>query len=286
LKKKLEKEGLFDKRFKKNVPGFVNKIGIVTSIDGAALRDILKVIDDLSVNVEILIYPVRVQGKEAEKEISSAIKYLNSYCKGLEVLLVGRGGGSAEDLEAFNRESVARAIFDSKIPIVSCVGHEIDFTIADFVADMRAPTPSAAAEMVLRNRKDIENNVRRLGSSLKDAMEFIFDDRRERLEKLISSRTLTKPYLIYDGKIAYVDKLGHRLSNNIGKAMDFKFEKLKNLSHKLDIVSPLSVLKRGFSICFDNDNRIVKNSKDINIGDFINVRLSQGGFAAVVKTKQ
>ncbi|MDR3257123.1 MAG: exodeoxyribonuclease VII large subunit [Endomicrobium sp.] len=286
LKKKLEAEGLFDASAKKTIPDVINRIGIITSQDGAALHDILKVIDNLNANVEVLIYPVRVQGKEAENEIPQAIRYLNEYHKNLDVLLVGRGGGSIEDLWAFNTENVARAIFGSEIPVVSCVGHEIDFTIADFVADMRSPTPSAAAEMVLRSRKDIENRIEQLKESLEDAINFIFDDCSEKLNRLMSSRTLTKPYLIYEDKISYVDELNNRLLKNADRVVESKSEKLKNISHKLDIVSPLSVLKRGFSVCFDSNNKVVKDSKDVNIGDSVNIRLLQGSLAAVVKIKQ
>jgi exodeoxyribonuclease VII large subunit len=284
LKQKLAKEGLFDESLKKNIPDFVNKIGIVTSKDGAALSDILKVIDSLNVNIEILIYSVRVQGKEAEKEIPRAIEYLNAHHKDLEVLLVGRGGGSVEDLWAFNTEPVARAIFNSKIPVISCVGHEIDFTIADFVADMRAPTPSAAAEMILRNRKNIESKIKQLEESLKNAISSVFENCKEKLKIIGLARALTKPYLIYEDKTAYVDELENKLSNNINRLLDSKFEKVKNLSHKLDIVSPLSILKRGFSVCFDDNNQVIKDAKDVNVGDTVNVKLSQGRFSALVKT--
>jgi exodeoxyribonuclease VII large subunit len=284
LKKKLELEGLFDESVKKAIPDVVNKIGVVTSQDGAALHDILKVIDNLNANVEILIYPVRVQGKEAEKEIPKAIEYLNAHHKSLDVLLVGRGGGAIEDLWAFNTEPVARAIFNAKIPVMSCVGHEIDFTIADFVADMRAPTPSAAAEMVLRKKSDIKKHLEILKDSLNDAVSFILGDRSAKLNRLMSSRALLKPYLIYEDKISYVDELGARLSNNVRRLYETKSDKLKNIAHKLDIVSPLSVLKRGFSVCFDSNNNIIKDSKIVNTGDSIKIKLASGSLNAEVKS--
>ncbi|MBQ3943204.1 MAG: exodeoxyribonuclease VII large subunit, partial [Elusimicrobia bacterium] len=159
LKEKLLKEGLFDESHKKQIPYFVNKIGVVTSKDGAALHDILSVLNRRFSTVEVLIYPVRVQGETAKTEIANAIQYLNENHKELDVLLVGRGGGSLEDLWAFNEEIVARAIYNSEIPVISCVGHEIDFTIADFVADLRAATPSVAAELVVKNRADIEEKI-------------------------------------------------------------------------------------------------------------------------------
>ncbi|GHT08620.1 exodeoxyribonuclease 7 large subunit [Endomicrobiia bacterium] len=284
LKEKLKAEGFFDESAKKPIPDIVSRIGIVTSQDGAALRDILKVIDSLNANVEILIYPVRVQGKEAEKEIPQAIEYLNSRHKDLDVLLVGRGGGAVEDLWAFNTESVARAIFASEIPIVSCVGHEVDFTIADFVADMRAPTPSAAAEMVLRSRNYIKTRIELLGESLSRAINFILGDRSAELDRLISSRALTKPRLIYEYKISYLDELGSRLLKSIGRLFESKSENLENVSRRLDIVSPLSVLKRGFSICFDSNNEIIKDSKNVNVGDDISIKFASCSLNAQVKS--
>ncbi|MDR3306246.1 MAG: exodeoxyribonuclease VII large subunit [Endomicrobium sp.] len=284
LKKKLELEGLFDESVKKPISDIVNKIGVVTSQDGAALHDILRVIYNLKANVEVLICPARVQGKEAEKEIPKAIEYLNDNHKDLDVLLIGRGGGSMEDLWAFNAEVVARAIFNSKIPTVSCVGHEVDFTIADFVADMRAPTPSAAAEMVLRQRGVITGQIKRLQDSLNNAMDFILNNNIQRVERLKSSRSLLKPHLIYEDKIAYVDDMGSRLSNSVERLCSLKADKIKDIAHKLNILSPLSVLERGFSICFDSDNKIVKNSKDVKQGEIVNIKLASGGFNAEVKS--
>jgi exodeoxyribonuclease VII large subunit len=286
LKKKLEAEGLFDESAKKAIPDIVNKIGIVTSQDGAALHDILKVADSLNANVKVLIYPVRVQGRHAQEEIPKAIAYLNLHHKDLDVLLVGRGGGSAEDLWAFNTEPVARAIFASKIPIVSCVGHEVDFTIADFVADIRAPTPSAAAEMILRKRESIKKRIEFLKESLYGAISFILDDRAKKLDRLMLSRALLKPYLIYEEKISYIDDLNSRLLNNTQKFCNTKSEKLKDIAHKLDIVSPLSILKRGFSVCFDSNSRIVRDAETINTGDIVNIKLFNGSFAAKVEAKQ
>ncbi|MDR3071180.1 MAG: exodeoxyribonuclease VII large subunit [Endomicrobium sp.] len=286
LKKQLKDEGLFDDVSKKPIPNLVNKIGVVTSQDGAAIYDILKVIDNLNVNVEVLIYPVRVQGKDAEKEITQAIQYLNEHHKNLDVLLVGRGGGSVEDLSAFNTESVARAIFASKIPIVSCVGHELDFTITDFVADMRASTPSTAAEIVLRNRNNMKERVEFLKKSIIDAVNFMLGVYSEKFDRFASSRALTSPHLIYEDKTSYIKKLNSSLLKNIDKIFESKFKNLKNISHELNIVSPLSVLKRGFSICFDRDNKIVKDSKNIDIGDDVNVKLFSGNFTAKIVVKQ
>jgi exodeoxyribonuclease VII large subunit len=201
----------------------------------------------------------------------------------LDVLLVGRGGGSAEDLWAFNMEAVARAIFASEIPVVSCVGHEVDFTITYFVADMRAPTPSVAAEMVLRSRNDIKKRIELLRESLGGAINFVLDNRGAGLGRLISSRALTKPYLIYEDKMSYLDELDICLLKNIGRLFESKSENLKNVSRRLDVVSPLSVLKRGFSICFDSSNGIIKDSRNVNVGDDISIKFALGSLNAQVK---
>jgi len=284
LKKKLEAEGIFDKSLKKPIPNIVNRIGIVTSRNGAALFDILKVIDSLGANVEVLIYPVKVQGKEAEKEIPEAIKYLNCHYRNLDVLLIGRGGGSVEDLWAFNTETVARAIFDSEIPVVSCVGHEVDFTIADFVADMRAPTPSAAAEIVLRNRNDVKNRIEILRKSLSDATSFILDGYIGKFYRLMLSKALTEPHLLYENKISYLNELNNRLLKNVDRVIESKSVKLKYICHKLDILYPLFILKRGFSVCYDSNNEVIKDSKSVNIGDNIRIKFASGGLNAEVKS--
>ena len=283
LKKKLETEGLFDASVKREIPKLVNKIGVVTSKDGAALQDILKVLDSLSANVEVVIYPVRVQGREAEKEISLALRYLNTNRKDLDVLLVGRGGGSIEDLWAFNTETVARAVFDSKIPVISCIGHETDFTITDFVADMRAPTPSAAAEMVVRGKTGLKNELKNMSAALFDSMNFIYENSRIKLEILSLSRVLQKPYLIYEDKINYVVDLGERLGFSMKNIFNLKEYSLSSFLHKLDLVSPLSVLKRGFAVVKSSNGKVVKNSKKLNAGDKVNVTLAEGNFRAKVE---
>ncbi|MCL2799093.1 MAG: exodeoxyribonuclease VII large subunit [Endomicrobia bacterium] len=283
LKKKLETEGLFDVSVKRKIPKLVNKIGVVTSKDGAALHDILKVLDDLNANVEVLIYPVRVQGKEAEKEIPKALRYLNRNHGDLDVLIVGRGGGSTEDLWAFNTEPVARAMFDSKIPVISCVGHETDFTIADFVADMRALTPSAAAEMVVRGKTELKNMLKNMSAALFDSIDFIYENSRQKFEILLSSRSFQKPYLIYEDKIKYVGELGERLGFLIKNIFNLKEYSLISFSHKLDLVSPLSVLKRGFAVVKSESGKVVKNSKILNAGDKVNVTLAKGNFRAKVE---
>lgn len=282
LKKKLQKEGLFDESSKKPVPEMINKIGIVTSKDGAALHDILEVLDNLGAGVEVLIYPVRVQGKEAETEIPQAIEYLNKNHSDLDVLLVGRGGGSIEDLWAFNTEPVARGIFNSKIPVISCVGHEIDFTIADFVADLRAPTPSAAAEMAVRASKALKTRFGDLQKMLFENINYILENAGRKLEVLSYARAFTKPHLIYEDKISYVDDLGARIEHSFLRLLKFKSEKIDNIMHKLDLVSPLSVLKRGYSICRDSCGNVVKEAGMMKANDDLFVKLAKGSLKAKV----
>jgi exodeoxyribonuclease VII large subunit len=283
LKSKLAKEGLFDQEHKKKIPDIVNKIGIVTSKDGAALYDILKVINSLNVNVDVLICPARVQGERAEKEIIRAIEYLNIYRKDLDVLFVGRGGGQLEDLLAFNSEDVARSIFRSKIPTVSCVGHEVDFTIADFVADLRAPTPSLAAEIVLRKKIELQKRLAFLKIELCNVMDNALLNCRQYLTKLKNSKALTKPQNLYKEKIDYVNEVSGKLLKNIERIVYYKTEKLENVGHKLQILSPYNVFKRGFAICFDEKNKVVKSAKDVDIGQQIKVQLYVGNLYAEVK---
>ncbi|MDR3049023.1 MAG: exodeoxyribonuclease VII large subunit [Elusimicrobiota bacterium] len=286
LKKQLEHEGLFDDAHKKPIPSLINRIGIVTSQDGAALRDILTVLDSLGAEVEVLIYPSRVQGGEAQKEIPQAIRYLNAHHKELDILLVGRGGGSIEDLWAFNTEPVARAIFDSQIPIISCIGHETDFTIADFAADLRAPTPSAAAEMAVRNKLEIVKNLQYAKENLIDSINDIYDDNFQQVKNFALSRAFVSPHLIYEDKISYVVQLDDDLKLIMDKFLSAKQEKLSVMSHQLDLVSPLSVLKRGYAVCSADDGSILKDTSAISVGDNITVRLAKGNFKASVSSLQ
>ena len=280
LKKKLLEEGLFDKSHKKEIPYIVNKIGVVTSKDGAALHDILSVLNRRFSNVEVLIYPVRVQGETAKNEIAEAIKYLNENHKELDVLLVGRGGGSLEDLWAFNEEIVARAIYDSEIPVISCVGHEVDFTIADFVADLRAPTPSVAAEVVAKNRTDLEEKLSMIKNRIINNIKNIVKLYDEKIKFFKNCRALSKPYEIYEEKIQYVDELREKLIYNMNNLFLSKQQSLKLSAQKLDLLSPLKILNRGYSACF-KDGKIIKKVKQVVANDILDVKLSDG----IIKTK-
>lgn len=281
LKKKLLKEGLFDESRKKQIPYIVNKIGIVTSKDGAALHDILSVLNRRFSNVEVLIYPVRVQGETAKNEIANAIEYLNEKHKELDVLLVGRGGGSLEDLWAFNEEIVARAIYSSKIPVISCVGHEVDFTIADFVADLRAPTPSVAAEIVAKNRTDIEEKLSILKDGITNKIRNIVALYDEKIKYFRNCRALSKPYEIYEDKIQYIDELKENLILQINNIFLNKQQDLRLNMQKLDLLSPLKILNRGYSVCFNKEGQLIKKVKQVFKDDIVDIKLSDGN----IKTK-
>lgn len=256
LKEKLLKEGLFDESHKKQIPYLVNKIGIVTSKDGAALHDILSVLERRFSTVEVLIYPVRVQGETAKNEIVKAIEYLNENHKELDVLLVGRGGGSLEDLWAFNEEIVARAIYNSTIPVISCVGHEVDFTIADFVADLRAATPSVAAELVAKNRTDIEEKIQTYKSFLISKIENVIDIYEEKVNYFKNSRALSKPHLIYEDKIQYIDDLREKIALYIQNVVENKSHNLQLKKQKLDSLSPVKIYENKLNQVVDLREKI------------------------------
>jgi len=253
LKKKLDKEGLFDAARKKALPYLPQRIGVVTSPTGAAVRDIINVLSRRWPGIEILINPVKVQGAGSAEEIAQAIAEFNEYGK-IDTMIVGRGGGSLEDLWAFNEEVVARAIAASEIPIISAVGHEIDFTISDFVADLRAPTPSAAAELVVPRRDELQNTIENYKTRISQA--------------LLSGVNSTRQFL---------DEALSKLSKNLRHTLELMNSRLKEVSGKLGALSPLSVLKRGFSITYKlADNKIIKTRKELVAGDKIKTRLASG----------
>ena len=326
LKEKLSREGLFDPAHKKPLPHLPQKIGIVTSPTGAAIRDILQIIDRRFANVHILLYPVRVQGAGAAQEITQAIDELNQW-PGIEVMIVGRGGGSLEDLWAFNEETVARAIFRSRIPIISAVGHEVDFTIADFVADLRAPTPSAAAELVVRNKIELIQSMESLGHRLYRAGGVALENRRERLSSLI--HRLADPRRRLSDLRLRLDDLCGRLMISVQQCLSRKRDRLRletdglmhlhpgrqlaELGHrvaqlcrqmilalraqlrlfrqrtegclgKLQTLSPLAVLERGYSIArVLPSKQVIRRASDLKVTSRVNVKVHRGEFIARVE---
>ncbi|MCX5886470.1 MAG: exodeoxyribonuclease VII large subunit [Proteobacteria bacterium] len=274
LKQRLAQEGLFDPDHKKPLPQLPRKIGIVTSPTGAAIRDILNIIERRFANVGILIYPVKVQGEGAAQEIASALDELNR-TPGIDVIILTRGGGSIEDLWPFNEEVVARAIYHSEIPVISAVGHEVDFTIADFVASLRAPTPSAAAELVVRNKDDLIYNLNTVYVRLKNSIRKIYEFNQSRFAFL--QKRMPDPRKMIPGLRLTIDEYGERIAFYVSNAVKIKKEKIEGMMGRLDALSPLNVLKRGYSITRTvPDLKVVRNAKQLASGDKINVRLFKG----------
>ena len=281
LKKRLSEEGLFDEARKRPIPILPQKIGIVTSPTGAAIRDILKVIERRFANVEIVIAPALVQGERAAPEIVDAIRELNNI-DNIEVIILARGGGGIEDLWPFNEEIVARAIYNSKIPVISAVGHEIDYTIADFVADLRAPTPSAAAEMVVKNKEDMQGLVRALYSRLAYARGTFFEKRRERLKSIM--QRILSPEQEINRYIQRLDDLDNRITVGIKRTLRDRRLHVEGLIKLLDSLSPLSILARGYSITYKLPScSLIKSSADVHRGDKVDIRLHEGNIICIVE---
>jgi exodeoxyribonuclease VII large subunit len=288
LKKKLSKEGLFDEEYKKPIPEVPQTIGIVTSPTGAAIRDIIHVVKRRFANVRLILHPARVQGDNAAPEIVNAIKNLNTHYPDMDVMIVGRGGGSLEDLWPFNEEIVARAIFQSEIPVISAVGHEIDFTISDFVSDLRAPTPSAAAEIVIKNREEIITDIRRLSMLLNRALEHKMSSLKERINFISESAVFKYPARMIEQKAQETDYISAHLEKNLKHLIDLKKHVVKNYSAKLHALSPLAILKRGYSITSLTDTgEIIKDVSELASGREINTRLHKGSITSkVLKIKK
>lgn len=283
LKKKLEAEGLFAPEHKKEIPAYPQRIGVVTSPTGAAVRDILSVLKRRSPHLEIIIAPVLVQGEEAAGQIAQAIADLNRFKPAPDVLLVGRGGGSMEDLWAFNEEIVARAIYKSKIPVISCVGHEVDFTIADFVADLRAPTPSAAAELVVQNSQNTRQYIRQLQKRLLQSVSLFYERARNRFDRALNSRVFKNPETIFQAKEQELDDLSLRLENT------WK-EKLSNFTHRFELarnqlqaLGPQAVLKRGYSITRKADGSVISRVGQTAPGETVFIQVQDGMIRSEVK---
>lgn len=283
MKEKLKLEGLFDEARKRPIPFLPRRIALITSIDGAALRDILAVIDRRHPRVNLRIVPVAVQGQGATLQIAGALDDVNRE-DAADVILVARGGGSLEDLWAFNEEAVARAIFRSNIPVISAVGHEVDFTIADFVADLRAATPSAAAELVLPPERELSARVVELKSRALSAVTGEIEALRERLEALAKNRVLRDPLAAFQASRQRFDELTRALVDRILLAVAFKRERIGALAGKLDALGPLSTLRRGFSVTLKlSSGRVVRSSKELKPGDRVRTRLAGGSFVSQVE---
>jgi len=274
LKEKLFKEGLFDADKKKPLPVLPQRIGIITSPAGAAIRDMLKVIFGKFENISVLIYPVRVQGEAACREIVEGLEYFNS-TKGADVIIVGRGGGSLEDLAPFNEEVVARAIYASRIPVVSGVGHEIDFTIADFVADVRAPTPTAAADLTVRAKSEFTDLIEGTRNSLEQAMEKKLERSRLALYEVVMA--LKERKNIFVSQKMYVDELLNNLVHGFSTYFKDRRVQIEAFTQRLRDLNPESILQRGYSITLKKDTgEVVVRASQVAPKEDLTVRLHEG----------
>ena len=326
LKMKLAAEGLFAQHLKKNLPHFSKAVGIITSKTGAALQDILHILQRRDPSLKIIIYPTAVQGKDAATDIAQMIELANQRQE-VDVLIVGRGGGSLEDLWCFNEEMVARAIFHSHLPVISAVGHETDVTIADFVADVRAPTPSAAAELVSRNQTELLQQLQYRRQRLEIALDRLFAEKQQKLKHLslrlhnqhpqaqlriqqqlitqlshrlqqtlrhhwqktaenltaLSIRLYKNPLPLrlqqYEQQLA---QLKVRLNSHMNLTLSLQQKQLAHLCGKLDSLSPLKVLARGYSITQNQQNFTIRSLKDVNVGEHIKTRLTDGNIISQV----
>lgn len=285
LKEKLSGEGLFDEKYKKVLPDYPTHIGVITSRTGAAVKDIIQVAGRRNPSIPLTIYPTSVQGEYAVSEIVKAIEKANQE-KRVDVIILGRGGGSIEDLWAFNEEAVARAIFASEIPIVSAVGHEIDFTISDFVSDRRAATPSAAAELVVPSQSELIEVISSYKRSLQMRMEEKTNAARRHLEYLLSRPVFAKKDNFYKVKMQEVDELCQKLSYAYKGQLVRNERRYEVALNKLEKLSPLSTLKRGYSLVMDSEGHLVKSIQEVQVGGEVVITLSDGSLKAKVSEKE
>lgn len=307
LKKKLSSEGLFDEKYKKPIPKIPRKVGVITAPTGAAIRDILTTIKRRFPICETILFPTLVQGESAKEDIVRNIKRAQEY--DLDVLIVGRGGGSIEDLWAFNEEIVARAIFDCSIPVISAVGHEIDFTISDFVSDLRAPTPTAAAELAVPNMIDLKKHIDDLKIRLDESINKKVNYSKLYLDSIKNSFVIKNPMIMFDSKRQSLDLIYDKLNNLILKNVEVQKEriirikksfvisnpsflykdeknKLFNIISKLELLNPLNVLSRGYSIAY-LDDKTLRSVNSVKMSDIISVKVLDGVLdAKVVNIKE
>ena len=281
LKEKLEKEGLFDEAHKQKIPLMPKVIGVLTTRTGSVIRDIINVSTRRNPNVYIRLLPVPVQGEGAAEKIADGIKFMNEN-KLADVLILARGGGSLEDLWPFNEEIVARAIYDSNIPIISAVGHETDFSISDFVADLRAPTPSAAAELAVSDVYEVKRKIESYQDRLRMALVKKVEVMKLRFDKCMASSVFKEPLRKVNDNYLLIDNLVKRLDSTI----KIKQEKEKNryieLTSKLDALSPLKTLSRGYTLT-EKDGKIIKSKDDLQKGDKVSLRFTDGNRDAVIE---
>ena len=274
LKAKLSEEGLFDESHKKKIPLYSKRIGVLTSETGSVIRDIINVSTRRNPNVYIKLLPVPVQGEGAGKKIADAINLMNERNLA-DIIIVARGGGSLEDLWPFNEEIVARAIYNSELPVISAVGHETDFSISDFVADLRAPTPSAAAELAVPDIDELKIKLISYNNRYKVALKKQLEYKRLKYEKCMTRRVFKEPLQRINESYLYVDTQAKNIESKFKLKIMQKRSEFQNVVEKIDALSPLKTLSRGYSI-MEKNGKIVKSKKELNIGDEVNIKLYEG----------
>lgn len=285
LKARLAEEGLFDIERKKDIPRFPKRIGIVTSPTGAAIRDIINVMERRNPNISWVLAPAAVQGDAAPQEVADAINRLNRHGS-TDVIIVGRGGGSFEELWAFNTEVVARAIAASTIPVISAVGHESDTTIADYVADLRAATPSAAAELAVPLLRDLVYQLDQMRFHLQNGLRSIIEKKRMQLKMISDKGPLKDPFWRIDQNRQRLDVLQMNLQEGMTRFVTDKSGILNLLSAKLDLLSPLATLGRGYSLAYDDGGNLLRTASQVNVHDKIQIHLSEGHLDCQVIEKE
>ncbi len=306
LKEKLEKEGFFKTEHKKSIPKFPNKIGVITAQTGAAVRDIISTLKRRYPIADVYLFPCLVQGKEAYLDIIKKLQQADQF--DLDVIILGRGGGSIEDLWAFNEEALANEIFNAKTPIISGVGHQIDFTIADFVADLRAPTPTAAAELAVPNIIDLIKNIENFKNRINEAINQKINYQKLVLDSIKNSYVLKNPLIIYESKKQHLDNLIEKINQNIKEKITYQknhllylknnfifkkphklYEKEKTnlitIIQKLELLNPMYILARGYSVTYF-DNKIIKNIDKIKKDDIIITQLNNGNLISKIIEKE
>lgn len=283
LKETLAKEGLFDKSIKKKIPTFPKKIGIITAPTGAAVRDIITTINRRYPLAKCVLFPTLVQGDGAKENIVKCLKQAEE--SDVDTIIVGRGGGSIEDLWAFNEEIVAREIFNTTKPVISAVGHEIDFTIADFVADLRAPTPTAAAELAVPNKPDVIKGLNNLKVRINESLKNNLKNKKERLNSCTKNYILNNPFSMYEVQIQKLDILSDKLDFTIKNRVKELNKEFKFNTAKLELLNPISLLNKGYSLTMI-DELVIKDIKNVKIGDTINTKLKNGNIISKVINKE
>ena len=283
LKEKLQQEGLFAQEHKKPLPFYAKRIGVVTAKTGAVIRDICHVSGRRNPLVQILLYSVLVQGENASQEIVAGIEFFNKKCP-VDIIIVGRGGGSLEDLWAFNEENVVKAIYNSKIPVISAVGHETDYTLSDLVSDVRAATPSQAAELAVVERDSLLNYIYTMQADLQSKVSKIFGEKKNHLDLMLNNVVFRHSDKLLQSRKQQLDSLQEKLKNSVQEKFIKKAHQIDVLNEKLMTLNPLNVLKRGFSVVKQND-KYVKSVYDLDDKQFFEIKFSDGQVKAKVIEK-